>query len=619
MVATTQNASKSSRRDFVINVVLACFLLVSIPTAVYFPTHRYNFVELDDYAFVFQNSVVARGLTFDGLHYAFFTANQGNWTPVTTLSWMADVTLWGMNAGKLHLTNVFFHIVNTLLLYRVLWVYTKRPGRSFVVALLFSIHPIHVESVAWISERRDVLFLFWVLVSLLCYQRYVQGRSLAWYLATTIAFLMALLSKSMAVTLPVLLLCLDFWPLQRWISSLDTPFWKSPKWIGLVVEKLPWFLFSFLTGIVTVIAQTEAGATTFNNSFPLIVKLGNAANSLVWYVQKAIFPTDLCVMYVHPGLDIDYTAVLLSGIILSGISLYVILNNSKRPYLLMGWTWFVVSLLPVLGILQVGVQARADRYAYLPQIGLGIMFVWLVADLIRRLPFSRCLAAGMTIGFAAFLTNLVIPQVRTWQNSFTLWQRAALVDPSNMFSVSQYGIMTLRLANDLENAEILFKRVMKIRPDYANTYCYLGEIYERKGRTKDAIDKLKETLELDPNHFDAMKRLGIIYQKQGDIDRASEILTKAVQVNQTDETVLNRLGYLHITRGEVEPAAKLFQQAVDVAPNDLMSRVNYGMALYNLHRHQEAIVQLRKALEIDPKNETAQTYLNTILEQSKVP
>jgi len=371
---------------------IICLLLTILTLSIYYPVGQFEFINYDDPGYVTQNRWVQSGLNRLSVKRAFTSFELANWHPLTWLSHTLDVTLYGMNPGAHHLTNVQFHILNTLLLFLVLLRMTNRMWKSAVVAALFAIHPLHIESVAWVSERKDVLSAFFFMLTLWCYAAYVERPSLIRYLLVMVMFVLGLMAKPMLVTLPFLLLLLDYWPLDR-LRHPDKIVFLTPKqhdtcskWLlsgYLILEKTPLIMLSGISSIVTFIAQQEGKAVSPLDSLPIIVRIANSLVSYVNYIWKLVFPINLSVLYPYPNvLPLWKTGG--SFLILILFSRVVIHNTAKKPYMITGWFWFMGMLVPVIGLVQVGIQSMADRYTYLPAIGLFILGIWGFSELILR-------------------------------------------------------------------------------------------------------------------------------------------------------------------------------------------------------------------------------------------
>ena len=466
------------QRDLLISAALIAFV-----AAVFSSVARHDFVQYDDPLLVTDNPHVKAGLTWDGIVWAFGRgANVAYWMPLTYLSHMIDVQVFGMRAGPAHVVNVVLHAINTALLYLLLRWMTGAVWSSAFVAVMFGVHPLHVESVAWIAERKDVLSGLFFLLTIAAHAWYVQKPSWRRYACVLAAFLLALMSKPIVVTLPAVLLLLDTWPLKR------------PRRWGLVVEKVPLVGLAIAVSIVTVIAQQNAGAMRSLDQFPLSYRLTNAIVSYARYIGKTFWPTNLAVFYPAPP-QWPATIVIASAVVLVVITIIAIWQAKRRPYLIIGWLWFLGTMLPVIGIIQVGRQSMADRYSYLPHIGLFIMLAWLAAEAGPR--WRGALAALAIVGtLAASLRS--IDQLRHWRNNKTLFEHALAVTTDNPVANLQVGNIRFRERNFLD-AERHYREALRIEESYALAHMNLAHLLVRRGQYDEAIAHYERALELNPN------------------------------------------------------------------------------------------------------------------------
>ncbi len=468
-------------------------LLLSAATLVVFArVIGFEFVNYDDPLYVTANPRVQGGLSPESVRWAFTTFAAANWHPLTWISLMLDATIGGAGPRVFHLTNLILHLANTLLLFFLLDRWTSRPRRSAVVAALFAIHPLHVESVAWIAERKDVLSTLFLLLTLVAYAAFVERPGLVRYLAVVLLFALGLLAKPMLVTLPVLLLLLDAWPLRR----------KAP-WQRLVLEKTPLVAMSIITGVVTIVAQRHAETVGSLAGYPLGVRIANAIVTTATYLGKAIWPTRLAVFYPHPGPALAASSVAASVVVLATLTFWTIRDRRRRPYLLFGWAWYLVTLAPVVGIVQVGWQARADRYTYIPLIGIFLAVVWAISENFADRPaLLTAMAPAMLVvlGIGAFV------QAGYWRDSETLFRRALAVTDNNAVAHSNLGTALLRRGL-LAEAQEHFAVAVRINPYFAEAHSNLGVALGRQGRIDEAILEFQRALELQPDYPDARRNL----------------------------------------------------------------------------------------------------------------
>ncbi len=580
-------------------VLLALLLLVAV-VAVFGQTLRFDFVNLDDRLYVTKNPYVRAGLSASGVAWAFSTSHAANWHPLTWLSLMLDATIAGPAPWIFHLTNVLLHAASTLLLFHVLRRGTGRAGRSALVAALFAVHPLHVESVAWIAERKDVLSgLLWF-ATLAAYRRYVEAPGRSRYMITLAFFALGLLAKPMLVTLPVVLILIDRWPLGRT--------GRGARWNDLLVEKVPFLFLSAVSSIVTIAVQRAGGAIESLEELPVVSRLGNAAVSYVAYLAKAVWPVDLAVLYPHPGSEMALGMVLAALAILGGITAVAVGAARSRPWLTVGWLWYAITLLPVIGIVQVGMQARADRYTYLPLVGIFLAVVWECAERVRRPAAQRGEAAtrsartalamaAVSVVFA--LASAAYLQARTWRDSRTLFERALSVTEGNYLAHSAYG-SALAAAGDPEAAVPHFLEAIRIRPGFVEARHALATTRFRQGRTDEAVEQWTEALRLVPGFADARAGLAAALLAEGKSDEAAVECRRALQDRPGHPTALANLAVALLREGKSEDAAAALREALRNDPDNATAHGVLGQLLQRDGRVEEAIEHFRAALRIDP-------------------
>ncbi len=561
-----KNPSRNTRRSSALwafsgHAPWVCLALIAANLIVYASVWHHDFVNYDDNEYVSTNVVVQRGLTWDGASWAFTTGYAANWHPLTWLSHMLDVQLYGLDPGPHHLTNLLFHIANTLLLFGLLHRMTGALGRSAFVAGLFAVHPLHVESVAWVAERKDVLStLFWML-TLLAYVEYVRRPGLGRYWAVLLFFALGLMAKPMLVTLPFVLLLLDFWPLGRmgmgsnpangWVSSPGG--WATT--VRLVWEKLPLLSLTVVSSIVTLRVQRRGGNVVSLSATPLNHRVANALVSYFAYIGKMLWPARLAALYPYvQSLPGWWVAGAFLGLL--GISVAVIRAGPRRPYLPVGWLWYLGTLVPVIGLIQVGYQAMADRYTYIPLIGLFIVVAWGVPDLLVRWPFRRIAlpaAAGLVILACVIAAR---GQLRYWENSTTLFTHDLAVTTGNNIVHNNLGIV-LADQGRLDEAIAHFSEALRIEPDYADAHNNLGVALADEGKLDEAIAHLSEALRIDPNYAEAHYNLGLALVGQGKLDEAIAHYSKALRIKPDYTKARDNLRLTLVKRGErPDPGAR---------------------------------------------------------------
>ncbi len=504
-----KETSFKARRD-----THVCLFLVIVTLAVYWQVGNHSFVNYDDNLYVYENPYVQAGLTIENIMWAFIATYAKNWHPLTWLSHMLDCQLYGINPGWHHLTNVILHIVNTLLLFLVLRKMTGAFWQSGFVAALFALHPLHVESVAWVSERKDVLSTFFWMLTMWSYAWYVQRPGYVErpgnnrYYLVLLFFFMGLMAKPMLVTLPFVLLLLDYWPLNRFQHGQSGGISDSEqRWLALrlIWEKVPLLLLAAASSVMTFLAQQSGGALRSLNVVPLTVRVSNAIVSYVSYIGKMIWPRKLAVLYPHPGM-LPGWQVAGACLLLVFISFLAVRNVRRYPYFAVGWFWYVGTLVPVIGLVQVGEQALADRYTYVPLIGLFIIIAWTVPDLLARWRYRNAGLATIAALLLLILMATTRSQVKYWANSTMLFEHALDVTADNHVAHNHLGLLLLKEGR-VNEAFIRFSEAVRIKPEYAYAHNNLGLVLKEEGSLEKAICHFREALRINPNLVVAQKNL----------------------------------------------------------------------------------------------------------------
>jgi len=623
-----------------LNTVIAAALAASA-LAVYAQTRHFDFVNLDDGAYIYLHPDGQRGLSLGSVRWAFTTLYLANYTPLTWLSYFADYQRAGLDPGAYHLTNALLHAANAALLFLALHALTRRTWRSALVAALFALHPLHVESVAWISERKDVLSTFFGLLALWAYAKYARAPGVKRYLLVVALFSCSVLSKPMLVTFPFLLLVLDFWPLER--AELTGA--QRPVWIGLVLEKLPMILFAGIISGIAVVAQQEASALPSRAVLGLGERAANAAIAYVRYLALTVWPQDLIPFYPHPKDGFPVWQLVGSVALLLSFSGAAWRLRRGAPYLLAGWLWYVGTLVPVIGLVQVGGQAIADRYTYVPHIGAFMAAAWAFAALVDRYPRTRYAAAAAAIAVVALLGTLAHAQTALWRNSITLYEHTLRISPNNPVALPNLGEAYLT-AGRHEDAVATIERALKLAPGSAGSHANLGLALRELGRHEDAVGQLltavrlepsspkhlnnlaivwmdlkrfpaaRETLEqalaIDPGYTPTQVNLGNVYLRQGKLDTAESHYRAALSIDPRHADALSNLGAMHLLRGEYGQAEVRLREALTIAPDDPVARTNLGAALLGLGDLDGARREARIALRLDPGYAQAQTLLDEV-------
>jgi len=586
---------------------------------VYWPARRCNFISCDDPDYVTANPQVQAGLTWESVKWAFSHMVASNWHPVTMLSHMLDCQLFGLNPWGHHLTNVLLHAFNTALVFLLLRRLTSAVWRSFMVAALFAVHPLHVESVAWVAERKDVLSGFFGLLSLIFYVRYAQAKQILNSQLSTLNYFLALLflalglmSKPMLVTWPFVMLLLDYWPLGRIPTSDFRPL-KIRSLSPLLWEKLPFFALAGLSSCVTFVVQKYGGAFALIETPSLGARVGNALISYCRYWEKLCWPTDLAVFYPHPGVW-PLAEVLLAGLLLVILSVFFFVKRRQYPFLLVGWLWFGGTLVPVIGLVQVGGQAMADRYAYLPSLGMLILAVWGACELSRQWRGRRIVWSAT--GFAATVVCLVLTrqQLGYWQSSETLFQHAIAVTENNYFA--HYGLGTaLFVKGQTEEAINQYQEAIRLKPDYAEAYDNLGAAFDKQGQLDEAIRQYQETIRIAPGYAQAHYNLGTALGRTGRMDEAIKEFQEAIRLNPDYPDAHNNLGIALLNKDQIDKAIGQFQDAIRLNPSNAAAHNNLGTALDQQGQLDEAIRQYREAIRINPDYADAHNNLGLDLDK----
>lgn len=517
---------------------LCCGIAIAT-IAVYAPVRLFPFISLDDPQYVSANAIVAQGLTEHSLWWALTTGNNFYWHPVTWISHLLDVQLYGMNAGAHHVTSLLIHIANSILLFGLLNRMTAAAEKSAFVAALFALHPLHVESVVWVAERKDVLSTFFWMLTVWAYLGYVKDARPSRMFAVMVLFTLGLMSKPMVVTLPVVLLLLDYWPLGRAAEAR-----RVSSWIPLVREKIPLFVLSVLSTVVTVLVQRDAGAVVSLEALPLHARIANALVSYVAYFRDMVWPARLAIFYPLDTPPLAATA--LSALSVAIVSVLGWRLARSHAYLRVGVLWYLVTLLPVIGLVQAGGQARADRFTYVPLIGLFIVLAWGSADLFKAVHISTTLlraTAGLALAASAAVT---LVQVGYWRSNVALWGHAVEVTSANYRAENHFGV-ALSDEGKLDEATRHYSAAIAIWPDYAEAHNNLGTARVDQGRPEDAIREFAEAVRIKPN--DAMFRynLAAVLQSNGRTSEAMSEIRTALRLKPGDATLLAALAVITAT------------------------------------------------------------------------
>jgi protein O-mannosyl-transferase len=598
----------SQRTDVSKRLVVVC--LLSVTLLLYSPVRNYEFLTYDDPLYVTDNPHVRSGVNYENILWACSALDVSNWHPVTWWSHMIDCMIFGVSPGGHHLVSVLFHSANVSLLFWILESGTGAIIPSAFVAAAFGVHPLNLESVAWVAERKNVLSTFFLLLSILAYFQYVRSPNWKGYSWITIFFIFGLMSKPMVVTLPCVLLLLDYWPLGRWgekesrgyaqaktsnsarkLSNKSKPYLRrkefSRSW--LVLEKLPLLLLSGASSAVTIKASERAGDLRGLEELGLYTRISNAAISYVEYLGKLVWPANLAVFY-PPREPLSTGVFLVAFLLLVGISVGVLYGARRFPYLPVGWFWFLVTLFPVIGVVQAGSQAMADRYAYVSMIGFFVMITWGTTTIGEHLGLSShwLIILGASALIALAVTTAL--QLTYWQNSYTLFRHALeATNQNNYIAYSHLGIVSLRQEKTDEGVQQITK-ALETNPGHDST--------ERRFMVRDLV------------------RLGNVLEDNGRLDEAAKRFQSALEIDPRDATAHNNLGNILAQLGRVDEAIAEYQRTLTLT-NDVESLVgihlNLGNALGEIGRREEAVFQYSQAVQLQPNNFQAQASLGIVL------
>ena len=604
--------------------------LVIVTFAVYSQVRHFEFVNFDDPDYV-DNPHVRAGLSLAGAEWAATATDAANWFPLTWISHMLDRELFGGDSGSPHLMNVALHAIATLFLFAAMSRVTGMRSRSALVAAIFALHPLHIESVAWVAERKDVLSALFFFATMWAYARYVERRSVGRYIVAALLMCCGLMSKPTTVTLPFVLLLLDYWPFRR------------SGGIRLWLEKIPLILLSIAASVVTFLVQRHGGAVLSLGEIPFGTRLANAAVSYAVYILNFLWPVNLAVFYPYPA-SIPPWKTIAAALALAAITVGVLL--ARKRYLIAGWLWFLGMLLPTIGLIQAGIQSRADRYTYLPLTGLAIMLVWGLAELLEPRLWGRKALAIASLAAIAALAWTTYFDLQPWHDSISLFRRALQVTQGNYLAANNLGV-ALRRSGRIQEAIPLFESAFRDNPAYAEAQSNLGEALLAESKVKEALPHILEALRLDPNlavahvnfgaalsrsgrfaeaagqyqialklqpdQADAHAGLGIMLTELGRYPEALPELLEALQMQPRDANSHYNLGRLYGLMGRPDDAIDEFAETIHLDPNDPQAHFNLGTALAGKGRIDEAIEQFRVTARLSPGDLNAHFNLGSAL------
>jgi Flp pilus assembly protein TadD len=598
---------------------VVCLLLVAVTLLCYWPSIHHQLVLLDDYHYLLENPDIQSGLSWSSLAWAFKTGYFCNWHPITYITYIVDWQLNGSNPLGYHVTNLIFHLADTVLLFLLFQRMTGRLWPSAFVAALFAWHPLHVESVAWVSERKDVLSAFFWILAMMAYVRYVEfiradgpsqggeegvpelempnlGRRRGYYALALLCFALGLMSKPMVVTLPCVLMLMDYWPLRRFSIS---PPPRPAQLLGLIMEKLPFFSLALAASVVTYIVQKAGGAVASLDATPFSARLPNAALAYLRYMGKAIWPAHLSVMYPYPS-HLTIGIGICAALVLSIISGFFLWRAKQQPFLIVGWLWFVGTLVPVIGLVQVGAQSMADRYTYIPSIGLFALLVWGAESLCNALANRREILIGLGSASLAGCLACTSVQLSYWQNSEKLFRHAVTLDPDNYLAYDGLG---KALEDQGKKEEALKLYALSVRhPQYSQGHYNYGTLLLQLGRLHEAVVQLTAALASNPHYAQAHNNLSTAYINLGDLEQARVHLGIVADLKPHDPQAHNNLASVLLMQSRLDEAAVQLSAALRLNPDFAEAHRNLGVALVRQGKLEDAITHFSRAVQLTPTN-----------------
>ncbi|MBF0464240.1 MAG: tetratricopeptide repeat protein [Nitrospirae bacterium] len=593
----------TSKRNCLLKLMPPIAILLSI-AGIYFQVVHFDFINYDDPVYVTNNPLVLNGLTTGGFIQAFKTMTNGYWSPLVDVSNMLAVSLFGLSAYGHHLINVVFHAASSIVLFYVMQGLFRTTGISLCTALAFATHPMHVESVVWISERKDVLYALFFFLSILLYLSYVKKPSVTKYSFTLIAFIFSLMSKPMAVSLPLILLIIDIYPLER--------FKDRDSKLSVIYEKIPFFFFSTAISVVTYLAQKSSGAIETAIPISLFTRLGNAMTSLIKYISKLFIPVNMSILYPY-DLNIAFWKVVVCLILATGITFTALYGFKKRkqPYIFTGWFFYLVTVSPVIGIVQSGAQSMADRYTYVSYVGLFIIIAFLVSELTERFAKYHVAAIFAVIAILFFM-SISFRQVSYWRNSETILRHGISVTKNNYVLYNNLADTLLRQWK-ISEAVSNYLSAISIKPDFADSRAGIGIAYMYEGKIDKALENLNLALQLNPRCIEAYIGLGTIMSSRGQLDTALQYLNKALAISPNSALLRYNLGITYLYTGKPAEALENLQISVNLNPYDAKAHFYLGNVYASTGKLTEAESAYRKALRIQPGYPEAMVNLGNVL------
>jgi protein O-mannosyl-transferase len=584
--------------------------LIAVTLTIFWPVQDLEFVDFDDDVYVTHNTHVHLGLTWESFIWSFATTSSSEWHPLTWLSHMADYELYGLNPKGHHFTNLLFHTANVLILFLVLSRMSKNIWVSGLIAMLFAAHPLRVESVTWVAERKDVMSAFFWILSLWAYISYVEGGGIKRYLTVVFFFILGLMAKPMIVTLPFILLLLDYWPLGRFqLRSFLSLANSQPKQLRdlkgsnstvphLLLEKIPFFILSVLFSFLTLFAAGSGGAVKSIQFYPITMRVSNALVSYVSYIGKAIWPHPLACLYPYRD-NIPLWQVAGAGLLLLGISIFAIRSVRKHPYFLVGWLWYLITLVPVIGLVQAGDQAMADRFTYVPLVGLFIIIstgAFVLSGGWRYRKAIILIAAGVLFLIYGAVTRF---QIQHWRNSMTLFEHAIEVTSNNYIAQNNLGAV-LAEQGKYDEAISRYREALRIRADYADAHYNLGNALSKVGKVQEAIEHHKAALRITPHDVKIRSKLGILLAGQRNYLEAIAHFEEALRIDPEYADAYNNIGVALLDQGYPEEAITHFREALRIKPNFQEAHFSICMAYLMTGRQDLALEEYKTLKTINP-------------------
>jgi len=603
--------------------ILICLFLVLALLVVYWQVRNYTLVNFDDVSYILNNPHIRAGLNFKGIAWAFSFPGYDYWHPMTWLSHMLDCHFYGFKFGMHHQVSLILHILNSILLFLVFRQMTGAVWRSAFVATMFALHPMNVESVAWLAERKNVLSAFFWLITMLTYIHYSKRPSVFRYFPILFVYILGLMSKPMVATLPFVLLLLDYWPLRRinlshsdsnnhkTLNSNNTQFQTSSTF-RLALEKMPMLILSAACILLSSLAVQRLGSVISTASVPMNLRIKNALVSYISYIIKMIWPHDLAVYYPYPQ-NIPLWQVAIAGLLLICISFLVFRAVRSKPYLAVGWLWYIGTLVPVIGLVQAGLwPAIADRFIYVPFIGLFTIIAWGVPDLLIQWHYREIKLAAIAAAFFTIFAATTYLQVEYWRNSITLFEHALDVTYNNHIAHHKLG-EALKLQNKTEAAAKHYSEALRIKPDFFATHLNIGILLRDEGKLNEAIDYFSRALRLKPDRAEPHFELGITLEKQGDFDMAIRHYREALRIKPDYAKAHNNLGIILVRRNKDKEAIFHLSEAVRIDSNYAEPHYNLGIIYANKRNPEKAILHYKKALDLNPNMAQALYDLSWLL------